>query len=74
MGVPCLMSRTSDLFIDDSDLYELTTVDRADNPTAIAQAAKRLLDNAPEAVERANRALDAIDATSAEQWRAFTRP
>ena len=74
LGVPCLMSRTSDLFIDDSDLYELTTVDQADNPTAIAQAAKRLLDNSQEAVEQANRALDAIDATSAEQWRAFTRP
>jgi hypothetical protein len=73
LGVPCLMSRTSDLFINDSDLYELTTVDQADNPAAIAQAAKRLLDNAPEAVERANRALDAVDATSAEQWRAFTR-
>lgn len=72
LGVPCLMSRTSDLFVNDTDLYELTTVDQPDNPTAIAQAAQRLLDNAPEAVERANRVLDAVDAASAEQWRAFT--
>jgi len=73
LGVPCLMSRTSDLFIENPDLYELTTVDRADNPDAIAEAAERLLTNRAEAVAMANASLDIIDRTSADQWRAFTR-
>jgi len=74
LGVPCLMSRTSDLFTDDPDLYELTTVDRADNPDAIAEAAERLLTNKAEAVALANASLDTTDRNSADQWRAFTRP
>jgi len=74
LGVPCLMSRTSDLFADDPDLYELTTVDRADNPDAIAEAAERLLTNKAEAVALANASLDTTDRNSADQWRAFTRP
>ena len=73
LGVPCLTSRTSDLFIDDPDLYELTTVDQADNPEAIAHAAQRLLTNKAEAVVMANASLDATDRKSADQWRAFTR-
>jgi hypothetical protein len=67
------MSRTSDLFIEHPDLYDLTTVDRADNPDAIAEAAERLLANQSEAVEMAAVALDVIDRTSADQWQAFTR-
>ncbi len=73
LGVPCLISRTSDLFVDDRDLYELTTLDQPDSPDAIAQAAQRLLESAPEAVLRANAALDVIDRSSAQQWQAFTR-
>jgi len=74
LGVPCLMSRTSDLFLEHPDLYRLTTVDQADNPTAIAGAAKSLLSNKDEAVEMANEALDRMDERSTEAWRAFTQP
>ena len=72
LGVPCLMSRTSDLFIDAPDLYELTTVDQADNPEAIAGAAARLLEQRSEATAQAGPALDAVDRRSADQWHAFT--
>lgn len=73
LGVPCLMSRTSDLFIDNPVLHDLTTVDRADNPDAIAEAAERLLANGKEAVAMANTSLDTTDRKGADQWRAFTR-
>jgi len=72
LGVPCLVSRTSDLFLDDPELYDLTTVDQPDNPGAIAGAAERLLHNRANVLPRANAALDALDLRSAEQWRAFT--
>lgn len=72
LHVPCLTSRTSDLFIDDPDLYELTTVDRPDDPDAIAIAAASLLENRDEAVQRANASLDRTDRQAAEQWQAFT--
>ena len=73
LGVPCLISNTSDLFIEDPRLSDLTVVDEADNPAAIALAASRLLDNRDEAVALANVALDRTDRASAEQWRGFTR-
>jgi hypothetical protein len=73
LGVPCLISNTSDLFTDDPELHELTTVNQADNPSAIASAASRLLEHASEAVILANGSLDRTDRRSAEQWRAFTR-
>ncbi|GMQ94848.1 MAG: hypothetical protein BMS9Abin12_2358 [Acidimicrobiia bacterium] len=73
LGVPCLISRTSDLFIEDPGLYELTTVDQTDNPDAIADGARRLLANRAEVVPRANAVLDAIDRRSAGQWRTFVR-
>jgi len=72
LGVPCLASRTSDLFVDDPELYDLTTVDQPDNPDVIAAAAERLLHNRARVVSRANVALDALDLASAEQWRTFT--
>jgi len=72
LGVPCLTSRTSDLFLDDPDLYELTTTDRSDNPDAIATASARLLADRDEAVERANRSLDRTDRMAASLWRSFT--
>jgi hypothetical protein len=73
LGVPCLVSNTSDLFTDDPRLTELTAVDHPDNPTAIALAAARLLDHRDEAVTLANASLDRTDRRSAEQWHRFTR-
>ena len=73
LGVPCLVSRTSSLFTDDRELWELTTVDRADDPTAIADQAARLMDAASEAVSRAQVSLSRLDETSAGLWEAFTR-
>jgi hypothetical protein len=73
LGVPCLISRTSNLFSDDPRLNELTTVDQPDNPTAIARAASELLKHRDEAVSLANASLDRTDRRSAAQWLAFTR-
>jgi glycosyltransferase involved in cell wall biosynthesis len=70
-GVPCLISRTSALFGDDSDLWHLTTVDELDNPLAIARAAQRLLERKEEAVERARRWIQAWDEMAAQRWRDF---
>lgn len=72
LGVPCLMSRTSDLFADHDELFSLTTVAEADNPSAIAQAATDLLDERNNAVAWANSELDRIDAISLDRWLAFT--
>jgi hypothetical protein len=73
LGVPCLISSTSDLFSDNPRLLELTTVNEADNPAAIASAASRLLEHRDEAVTLANDSLDRTDRRSAEQWQVFTR-
>ena len=73
-GVPCLFSRTSVLFRDDRELWELTTVDEADNPRAIAVAAQRLLEDAEGAVERAKSWMEAFDRRAADRWRAFIAP
>lgn len=72
LGVPCLTSRTSDLFASDPDLYELTTVAEADNPSAIATAATRLLEHRVEVVESANAHLDQLDVEASAAWAAFT--
>ena len=52
-GVPCLLSRVSGVFADDPRLWEITTTDRADDPSAIADAARRLLLAKDEAVSLA---------------------
>jgi hypothetical protein len=70
-AVPCLMSRTSGIFRDDPVLWDLTTVDLLDDPTAIAAAARRLLDRSGEAFERAKRWMDSADARALEIWRVF---
>ncbi|MGH9169192.1 MAG: hypothetical protein ACRD02_15335, partial [Acidimicrobiia bacterium] len=70
-GVPCLSSRTSVLFRDDPDLWQLTTVDELDNPLAIARAAQRLLDHKEEAVERARTWIEAWDERATERWHEF---
>lgn len=73
-GVPCLVSRTSELFCDDDRLRELTTVADLDNPTAIAEATNRLLADAPLAVDKARSWMERHDAMAAEWWQSFTTP
>lgn len=73
-GVPCLMSRTSALFRDDRTLWELTSVDEADNPRAIAAAAERLLSYRDEAVRRATDWMEEFDVMAARRWAEFVTP
>jgi ketosteroid isomerase-like protein len=68
------MSRTSGVFRSDGRLWELTTVEEADDPVAIAAAARRLLTRAPEAVERARAWIARTDEAAAATWRDFTDP
>ena len=52
-------------------LWELTTVEVADDPSEIAAAAIRLLENEDEAVELAQRWIDWADAEAARRWHEF---
>jgi hypothetical protein len=70
-GVPCLISRVSSVFRDDPVLWNLTSVDEADNPSSIASGANRLLEAREEAVERAAVWMDEADRRGAEAWQAF---
>jgi hypothetical protein len=70
-GVPCLVSRVSSVFRDDPLLWDLTSVDEADNPAAIARGAKRLLESKDEAVQRARAWMEHADRRGAEAWAAF---
>jgi len=72
--VPCLVSRTSELFRDDEDLRDLTTVTDLDDPSAIAEAARRLLAEAPVAIDRARSWMARHDTTAEHAWRSFTTP
>ncbi|MEZ5175708.1 MAG: hypothetical protein R2823_05835 [Acidimicrobiia bacterium] len=72
LGVPCLMSRTSDLFASNADLYEATTVAEVDNIDAVALAADRLLAAREQIVIAANAELDRIDETGRTRWMEFT--
>ena len=67
-GVPCLVSRVSSVFRDDPVLWELTSVDEADNPSSIASGASRLLEAKVEAVERAAAWMEAADGRGVEAW------
>ncbi|MCL1594834.1 MAG: hypothetical protein M3132_10850 [Actinomycetia bacterium] len=71
-GVPCLVSRTSDLFLDDDELRELTTIAELDDPSAIARSGERLLASAPLATERANAWIVRQDRIAQQAWSAFT--
>jgi hypothetical protein len=71
LGVPCLMSRTSAVFRDDPDLYRWTTVDRPDEPMAIAAATRELIREGPEVVARAQAWIASADAVAADLWREF---
>ncbi len=72
-GVPCLVSRVSSVFESDPVLWDLTSVDRPDNPDAIAVAAERLLDNRDEAVARATEWMRSADAVAKQAWEHFTQ-
>jgi hypothetical protein len=72
LGVPCLISRTSDLFTDDDELLSLTSTAESDNPSAIATAARDLLEHRERAVSLANASLDRLDTVAADAWTAFT--
>ena len=71
-GVPCLISRVSGVFADDPRLWEITTTDRPDDPSAIADASRRLLSVRDEAVQRARAWMDNHDRQAAEIWDRFT--
>ncbi len=71
-GVPCLISRVSGVFEDDPRLWEITTTDLADNPSAIASAARDLLAVGDEAVERAMAWMSTHDRLATETWERFT--
>ena len=71
-GVPCLMSRVSGVFKEDARLWELTTTDLADDPSAIAEATSRLLESRHEALQRASSWMTSFDQEAASIWDAFT--
>ena len=70
-GVPALMSRTSGVFRSDPTLWDLTTTDRPDDPTAIAAAARRLTEHGADAIARAKEWMRRADADAATIWQAF---
>jgi glycosyltransferase involved in cell wall biosynthesis len=72
-GVPALTSRTSSVFRDDPELWDLTTVDELDNPRAIAAAALRLLEAREDAVVRARAWAGRWDAIAMERWQEFVQ-
>ncbi len=71
-GVPCLISRMSGVFADDPRLWEITTADRPDDPSAIAEAARGLLSVSDEAVGLARAWMAHHDRRAAEIWDRFT--
>lgn len=74
VGVPCLMSRTSDVFASDPILWDLTTVDQLDNPTAVASQATRLIDEKDRATSLARQWIQDNDVRAAAAWRSFVGP
>ncbi|HEX2028770.1 MAG TPA: hypothetical protein VHF25_12320 [Nitriliruptorales bacterium] len=71
--VPCLTSRASSVFRDDPALWAVTTVETPDDPQAIADGARRLLEGRDEAVRRARSWIARWDELAGERWRDFTR-
>jgi hypothetical protein len=71
-GVPCLMSRVSGVFREDPRLWEITTTDLADDPSAIAAAAQELWAVKDEAVQRAQGWMADHDRRAAEIWDRFS--
>lgn len=73
LGVPCLISRTSGLFKEDEELYDMTTTDRPDEPWAIAEASIALLQRKDEAVSRARTWIEWSDGVARSVWEEFIR-
>lgn len=71
LGVPCLMSQTSAVFRSDPALWALTTVGELDNPRAIADAARDLLDGREDAVSSARAWMGRFDEVAARLWETF---
>ncbi len=71
-GVPCLISRVSGVFTDDPRLWEITSTDRPDDPSAIADGARDLMSVSDEAVQRARAWMTNHDRLAAEIWNRFT--
>ena len=71
VGVPCLISRTSDVFRSDAELWELTSMDTPDNPTDIAARALRLIETGPAALAAANAWILENDALAEGAWSQF---
>jgi hypothetical protein len=59
------------VFRDDPVLWDLTSVDEADNPATIALGAARLLEARDEAVERARAWMIEADKRGADAWGRF---
>ncbi len=70
-GVPALMSRTSDVFRSDPDLWHLTTVEIADDPVDIARSARALLSHKDEALTRAEQWIAESDILATDAWNRF---
>jgi hypothetical protein len=66
------MSRVSGVFREDQRLWDLTTTDLADDPSAIAAATMALLASKDEAVERAGEWMISHDRRAAEIWARFS--
>jgi hypothetical protein len=73
-GVPCLISRVSGVFADEPGLWELTSVDRLDDPSAIAIAARRLMLERDNAVALAMSWMERHDGEASRIWHRFTSP
>lgn len=73
-GVPCLISATSELFLSDSRLAELTVVREHDNPEAIAASLLCLLENADLAVSSAQKWIADSDERALQAWNEFVSP
>jgi hypothetical protein len=71
LGVPCLLSRTSELFMDDEELWDLTTTDAPDQPVGIAAATGRLLERKDEALNRARTWISEADLRARDVWAEF---
>lgn len=70
-GVPCLISRVSQVFRDDKRLWEITSTDLLDDPSGIAEAAQRLISVKDEAVSRAEAWMTEHDQKAEQIWSAF---
>ena len=59
------------MFRSDPALWELTTVERADDPPAIAAAAERLAERRDEAIELAHAWIRGADEEARTAWARF---